>query len=100
MVARLVAVGVLAHEARDVVQTDILVRRFEREEAVELPHEGFAAAEELLQPVHVVRREEAVLPRRGFGVVASGDELLEGRRPAAVALPPAEEAVEPSKTLT
>ena len=92
VVARLIAVCILAHEARDVVQADILVRGFEREEAVELPDEGLAAAEELLEAVHVVRSEEAVLPRRGLGVVASGDELLEGRRPAAVALPPAEEA--------
>lgn len=92
MVARLVAVGILSHETRDVGHVELHLLRGERKEPVELIDERSAAAEELLEAVYVVRREETVVPRRGLGVVASGGELLEGGGPPAVGATSAEEA--------
>ena len=92
MVARLVAVGVLPHQARHVTHVELHFVRFEREEPVHFADERLAAAEKLDQAVHVVRHEEAVVPRRGLGIVAARSELFEGRGPVAVGLTTAEKA--------
>ena len=92
MVARLVAVGVLPHQPRHVAHVELHFVRFEREEPVHFADERLAAAEKLDQAVHVVRHEEAVVPRCGLGIVAARSELFERRGPVAVGLTAAEKA--------
>lgn len=97
--AGFVAVGILPHEPRHVAYVELHLVRFERKEPIQFTDERLAAAEKPGEPVHVVRHEETVVPRRGLGIVAPRGELLERLRPVAVRPRPRKKQVDPSKTL-
>ena len=91
VVAGFVAVGILPHEPRHVAYVELHLVRFERKEPIQFTDECRAAAEKPGEPVHVVRHEETVVPRRGLGIVAPRGELFERLRPVAVRPAAAEE---------
>ena len=90
VMARLVAVGVLAFQPCHIAEFDPHLVGFKGKEVIERPDEQVAPAEKLLHPVYVMRNEEAVVPWGGLRIVPSGRERLERRGPAAVGVAPAE----------
>ena len=90
MVRGLVAVGILSDDARDVLKVGTLLR-LEGEKAVKRLAEMLLPAEERHHAAHIVEDTEAVLPCRGFGIVASGFVRVEAFAPVSVGTPSAEE---------
>lgn len=99
MVAGFVAVGILPHEPRHVAYVELHLVRFERKEPIQFTDECRAAAEKPGEPVHVVRHEETVVPRRGLGIVAPVANSSNGSDQLPSVPRPRKKQVDPSKTL-
>ena len=84
VVVRLVAVGILADDSANVRIQDALAGRLVGEEGIQRVPERFLPAQQRGHARHVMRDEEAVLPRGRLGVIPGTGQRVEGRGPGPI----------------